>query len=122
DFGGGPVDVGGGGLFLTGYDPSGNYLGWLKTSGMSGDYGGAVKIDSSGNLAFTGKTKGGTYFGPGTDSLYATGQDNYFVSGFTISGNSAPVWKWSEVSGSANGSQPASTAVSYGKALAFDPL
>jgi len=120
DFGGGPVDIGSGGFFIAGYDSGGNFM-WVKASGTSSDYGAAVAIDSSGNLVATGKTKAGIDFGPGTASLGATGQDNYWVAAFTMSGSASPTWRWTRLAGAAHGHQPASSALSYGKGIALAP-
>jgi hypothetical protein len=112
DFGGGVISSAGG-IYLAAYDPSGNYL-WAKTTGGSGDSGAAVTIDANGNMAVTGRASNGIYFG-GSQSFIGNGQANCFVASFTISGNSAPAYRWTQFYG--NGTDGASA----GNAVGIDP-
>jgi hypothetical protein len=120
DFGGGAMTtVNSGGLFIAGYDPSGNYL-WAKVSGGGTDSGNAVAIDSNGNLVFTGIARYSIDFGtwPQDPWLIGNGAVDYFAAAFTISGNSAPVYRWTKFSGAGT----AATGTSTGQAVAFDSL
>jgi len=115
DFGGGGLDTfNNGGIYLAGFDPSGNYL-WATATGGGGDAGMGVSIDSSGNLALTGKASYAIYFG-GSLSLLGNGQMNVFVAAFTLSGNSAPAYRWAKTVGAT------SSGASVGNAVALDPL
>jgi hypothetical protein len=89
DFGGGAVTTrDNGGIFIAGYDSSGNYL-WAKAYGQSGDAGYAVAVDGNGRLAVATYNSGGIDF-QGT-GFYSSG---YFLINFTISGTSAPSFQW----------------------------
>ena len=104
---------GSGGIFLAAYDPSGNYL-WAKTTGSSGDSGAAVAIDGNGNLAVTGRAASAIYFG-GSQSLFGNGQANCFIASFTISGNTAPIYRWTKYFGTTT------DGASAGNAVGLDP-
>jgi hypothetical protein len=114
NFGGGNLTTSGsGGIFMAGFDGSGNYLLAVATGG-SGDSGAAVKIDGSGNLALTGRASSGIYFG-GTQSFLSNGQANGFTASFKISGNTAPTYRWTKYYG------PGTDGASVGNAIALDP-
>jgi hypothetical protein len=77
------------GIFLTGYDPSGNLL-WARTYGGPGFSARAVATDGGGRLALVGKSGSVDFSGVG---LYTSGN---FLINFTVSGNSAPVFQWAK--------------------------
>jgi len=113
NFGGGAVSSIGEGVFLAGYDTSGNFL-WAQTYGTSSSAsssGNALKIDANGNLAVTG-FKGGAWFIGGTWNF----NSGFFVQSYTISGNAAPVLKWFKFPGAG------STGSSVGNGIALDSL
>jgi hypothetical protein len=92
------------GIFLTGYDPSGNLL-WARTYGGPGFSARAVATDGGGRLALAGKSGSVDFSGTG---LYTSGN---FLINFTVSGNSAPVFQWAK-----------SALVSDASGVAFDSL
>jgi hypothetical protein len=113
---GGTVNFGGGTStftssegYIAGYGTSGNYLYQFfipPTGGPS--QGGGIAIDASGNVALAGTATGWFDFGNGA-YVYARGS---FVASYTISGTSAPVYRWA---------QPTTNA-GYGTAVAFDGM
>jgi hypothetical protein len=80
------------GIFLNGYDPSGNLL-WARTYGGPGYSARAVATDGGGRLAIVGKSGSVDFSGTG---LYTSGN---FLINFTVSGNSAPVFQWAKSAG-----------------------
>jgi len=113
DFGGGLRDTySNGGIYVAGYDPLGNYL-WDQVTGAGGDVGTEVKIDGSGDLAVTGKSAGGIYFG-GSTYLAGNGLANFFVASFGISGNVLPTYRWAKVLGAGTNGASMGSAVGFG--------
>jgi len=111
DFGGGPVVTGGGGdAYVVVLDPNGAYR-WAKAFGDAAlQLGNGVAIDSSGNVAVAGASKGSIDFGggplvnPGGTAAY-----DAFVAVFDATGNHL----WSKRLGDAADQQA--------NAVAFDP-
>lgn len=98
DFGGGLITSDwNGGIFIVGYDSSGNYL-WAKAYGQPGDSGYGIVADGNGHLAVADYDSGGIDFG-GT-GMYSSW--NYLMC-FTVSGNSAPVFQWAANNSTASG-------------------
>jgi hypothetical protein len=111
NFGGGAVTATAQAVFLAGYDTLGNFL-WAQTyGGASGSsFGNGVKIDASGILAVTG-VKGGMWNVGGTMNF----NNGFFVQTYNLSGNTAPVLRWSKLPG-------ANTGGSAGNGIALDSL
>jgi len=120
DFGGGAVSASNQAVFLAAYDPSGNYL-WAETFGgtsTSSGMGTGITMDGAGNLDLVGQINAGSslLFGPWPQAQWLTSDGNatLFASGFSISGNSAPVYRWSTAAGG--------TGANYANSIAFDSL
>ena len=108
NFGGGAVSSTGEGVFLAGYDPSGNFLWAQNFGGASGNSSGnAVKIDANGNLALTG-VKSGLWIVGGTMNF----DNGFFLETYALSGNTSPVLRWSHL--------PSADVTSAGNGIAFD--
>lgn len=89
NFGGGAITTSwNGGIFIAGYDPSGNYL-WASAFGQSGDTGYSIATDGSGHIAITDQDTGLIAF-PGF-TAYVSG---FYLLDFTLAGNSAPTYAW----------------------------
>jgi|GEM_PF-4629456 Beta-propeller repeat. len=102
NFGGGTVTSGTGAtLFLAGYGPTGTYL-WAKTMGgeqlSAGDTGYGINIDTEGSLVFSGVYS--SVWQPDAN----IGGSGYFVSGWSVSGNAQPVYRWCRRSTTLNNS------------------
>jgi hypothetical protein len=113
NFGGGAVT---GGIFLAGYDSSGNYL-WARGYGTSStvDSGLSLTIDATGNLAMGGAVYAGA-LDLGGGWMIGNGNPNLFVANFNLDGNTPPVHRWSRRAGAGmNG-------VSQANAVALDTL
>jgi hypothetical protein len=95
-------------MFIAGFDPVGTNL-WAKTWGDTGgaNAGYGIAVDSAGHLALTGTCQASVNFdGLGVSWLYG-----YVVASFTVSGNSAPVYRWAKGSAYSD----------FGDAIAFGP-
>jgi hypothetical protein len=109
NFGGGTNTFSSSEGYIAGYGTSGNYLYqfFIPPTGGSSQ-GGGIAIDGSGNVALAGTATGWFDFGNGA-YVYARGS---FVATYTISGTSAPVYRWA---------QPTTNA-GYGTSVAFDGM
>jgi hypothetical protein len=120
---------GGDDVFLSKFEPSGNFA-WARTwGGSENDEGCSVSIDSSGNAYLTGRFEETVDFDPGAgvDNHSAKGSYDVFLSKFELSGNFiwARTWAGSStdvgeaVAIDASGN-PVITG-SFGGAVDFDP-
>jgi hypothetical protein len=76
-------------VFIQKLDPSGNFL-WAKSfGGTSGDVGGGITVDASGNVYTTGYFQGTVDFDPGagTNNLTSQGSGDVFIQKLDPSGN-----------------------------------
>jgi hypothetical protein len=76
-------------IFLTKFDPDGNYLYTKTIGGTSNDSGQSVAVDSSGNVYITGFFRETVVFDPetGTDSITSKGEEDIFLTKFDSDGN-----------------------------------
>lgn len=83
------ISAGGGDIFVSKLDASGNF-GWAKSlGGTSADEGNSIAVDGSGNVYTTGSFKGTADFDPGTETLNFTSAASFdvFISKLNSSGN-----------------------------------
>lgn len=95
-------------IYVSKFDPNGNFL-WSKRRGGTGrDIGDGVGFDSAGNLYSSGIFSGSVDFDPGpeTSTLTSFGSNDVFISKFDTSGN----YLWAKKFGgsSSDGSAPVS--------------
>jgi hypothetical protein len=86
------TSAGGGDIFVTKLDSSGNFV-WARSMGGTGnEAGNSLALDSNSNVYLTGKFVGTADFDPGagTFNLISTGSDDIFVSKLDSDGNWVP--------------------------------
>ena len=76
-------------IFMIKLDSSGNLVSAVAIGGISGDYGGSIAVDSSGNVYVSGGFQGTVDFdpGPGTYNLTSAGNTDIFINKLDSSGN-----------------------------------
>jgi hypothetical protein len=109
DGGGSQTSNGGEDVFLSKFDPSGNWQ-WTKTWGGTGtDYGNSVSLDQSGSAYVTGPFEGSCDFNPdGGGSQSSNGGYDAYLSKFDSNGN----WQWTKTWGG--------TGLDYGTSISLD--
>ncbi len=101
-------------IFISKFDPSGNFIWGHSMGGSNNDVGQAIAIDPSGNgdIYFTGEYRDTVDFDPDTSQIFnlaSIAKEDIFISKFDSSGN----FKWAKAIGG--------TGIDYSNAIAFDP-
>jgi len=83
------TSAGGGDIFISKLDASGNFVWAKQMGGTSEDVGYSIAVDASGNVFTTGYFEGTADFdpGPGTFNLTSAGNTDIFISKLDASGN-----------------------------------